>query len=178
MSIATRTGDSGTTALMYNRRVPKCHPRVEACGTVDELNAALGMARALLGPGAAQELVAAVQRDLVGLMGELATASEDLHRYVADGFPRLAAEWTARLDAQVHQLEAAGMKFEGWVMPGETSAAAALDVARTVARRAERTVCALRAANEAINPEVLCYLNRLSDLLWLMARAVEQRSGQ
>ncbi len=158
---------------MYNRRVPKCHPRIEACGTVDELSAALGLARALLGPGAAQDLVNAIQRDLVGLMGELATASDDQQRYVADGFPRLGPEWTARLDVQVRQLEAAGVKFAGWAMPGATSAAAALDFARTVARRAERRVCALSAANEPVNPEALRYLNRLSDLLWLMARASE-----
>ncbi len=178
MSIATRTGDSGTTALMYNRRVPKCHPRVEACGAVDELNAALGLARALLGPGAAQDLISGVQRDLIGLMGELATASEDLPRYVTDGFPQLGPDWTARLDAQVQRLEAAGARFEGWATPGATLAAASLDLARTVARRAERAVCALRAANESINPEVLCYLNRLSDLLWLLARVAEQDPGK
>jgi cob(I)alamin adenosyltransferase len=176
MSIATRTGDSGTTALMYNRRVPKCHPRIDACGTVDELNAALGLARALLGAGAAQDLINSIQRDLIGLMGELATASEDLQRYVADGFPRLSPDWTARLDGLVRDFEAAGTRFQGWALPGGTSAAAALDFARTVARRAERTVCALAASNEPVNPELICYLNRLSDLLWLMAREAEHSS--
>jgi len=86
MSIATRTGDQGTTGMMYNRRLSKCHPRVEAFGCVDELNAALGLARATCPEAALQTKLAAVQQQLVVIMGELATAVDDLPRYVTDGF--------------------------------------------------------------------------------------------
>lgn len=175
MSIVTRTGDSGRTALMYNRRVPKNHPRVEACGTVDELNAALGLARALAGQGQAAESLLALQNELIGLMGELATAMEDLPRYIRDGFKQLTPDMTARLEQQIHDLESEGEKFRGWATPGSSEASARLDLARTIARRAERRVCALHEAGELGNSEIIVYLNRLSDLLWLMARAAERR---
>ena len=177
MSIATKTGDSGTTGLMYNRRVSKSHPRVEAYGAVDELNAVLGMARALGVRDLLRESLYATQKDLVVIMGELATTTEDLQRYTRDGFPRLNAEMTARLDGLVKQLEAMEISFKGWATPGANATSAALDVARTVCRRAERRVCALQTAGELHNDEVIVYLNRLSDLLWLFARWTETRSG-
>src|ERR1700749_4939229 len=97
VSIVTKTGDKGTTALMYGRRVPKNHPRVEAYGAVDELNAALGLARATAEEELVRENLLRIQKDLIALMGELATASEDLPRYVKDGFPQLGADKTAKL---------------------------------------------------------------------------------
>ena len=175
MSIATKTGDRGTTGLMYNRRVSKCHPRVEAYGALDELNAALGMARAFATGELVRESLFATQKDLVVIMGELATATEDLQRYTHDGFPRLTPELTARLDGIIKQLEAADISFKGWATPGENPASATLDVARTVCRRAERRVCALHNARELQNDEVIVYLNRLSDLLWLLARWAESQ---
>jgi cob(I)alamin adenosyltransferase len=176
MSIATRTGDDGTTALMYNRRVPKTHPRVEACGAIDELNAALGVARAQAGDEWLHGELLAVQKELVNVMGELATAAEDRERYVRDGFVLIAPEHTAKLDALVEHLEAQKISFKGWAMPGETPLGAALDMARVTCRRAERRVCGLREEGENVNPEILIYLNRLSDVLWLMARWSEQPS--
>lgn len=177
MSIATRTGDAGTTALMYKRRVPKTHPRVEAYGTVDELNAALGMARA----GTTDEWLGtellAIQQQLVTLMGELATAHEDLERYARDGYTLVTAQMTAPLDVLVQQVEAQKISFRGWATPGGTRPAAALDVARTTCRRAERRVCALAEVGEAANPEIVIYLNRLSDVLWLLARRDETLAG-
>lgn len=173
MSIATKTGDYGTTGLMYNRRVSKCHPRVEAYGAVDELNSALGMARAFATGELLRDSLLATQKDLVTIMGELATSTEDLQRYTRDGFPRLTAEMTARLDSLVQQLEAREISFKGWATPGENPASAALDVARTVCRRAERRVCALHSAKEIQSDEMIVYLNRLSDLLWLLARWAE-----
>jgi cob(I)alamin adenosyltransferase len=173
MSIATRTGDDGTTGLMYNRRLPKHHPRVESYGTVDELNTALGMARATSGSGWIREQLLATQRDLVVLMGELATHPEDAERYERDGFKRVSADMTARLDAGVAELEGRDITFKGWATPGATLSAASLDVARTVCRRAERRVIGLREAEGFENPEVVVYLNRLADLLWLMAREAE-----
>src|SRR4051794_24220571 len=101
MSIATKTGDQGTTALMYNRRVSKCHPRVEAYGSVDELNAALGVARATAESDPVRHHLLTVQKDLVVVMGELATGIEDLERYVQAGFGLVPPEMTAGLDQQI-----------------------------------------------------------------------------
>ena len=177
MSIVTRTGDQGTTALMYGRRVPKNHPRVEAYGTVDELNAALGLARATAGQDLVRENLLTIQKDLVVLMGELAVLPEDLSRYVKDGYSVVAPEMTAKLDALVREIEAQNISFKGWATPGATIAAATLDVARTVCRRAERRVCALQESGELKNAEIIVYLNRLSDLLWLMARRAETKGN-
>jgi cob(I)alamin adenosyltransferase len=173
MSIATKTGDQGTTALMYNRRVSKTHPRVEAYGCVDELNAALGLARAAVEVEAVRQDLLAVQKDLIILMGELATGTEDMERYVKDGFTCLAPEHTVKLDGWIGQIEAQHRTFRGWATPGASLPAAALDVARTVCRRAERRVCALMESGSLRNAEIIIYLNRLSDWLWLMARAIE-----
>lgn len=173
MSIATRTGDDGTTALMYNHRVSKTHPRVEAGGTTDELNTALGLARA----GATDEWLRAellsMQKQLVILMGELATAPEDRERYVKDGFALVTAGMTAQLDHLVKSLEAQNISYKGWATPGATPLAAALDFARTTCRRAERRVCVLRESGDEPGGEIVIYLNRLSDVLWLLARRAE-----
>lgn len=177
MSIATRTGDNGTTGLMYNRRVSKCHPRVEAYGTVDELNAALGLARGTTPHPFIRETLLPIQKDLVTVMGELATAVDDLPRYLADGFPVATDALTARLDQLVSRLEAQSITYQGWATPGDTPDAAALDLARTIARRAERRVCALQEADQLRNGEIIVFLNRLSDLLWLLARWVETQRG-
>jgi cob(I)alamin adenosyltransferase len=170
MSIATRTGDDGTTGLMYGRRVPKDDPRVEAYGTVDELNAALGMARAQAKAPLIQEELLAIQRQLVALMGELAVAPEDLARYhAAEKYPKLEESALAQLDGVVARLEGENITFDGWATPGANVAAGALDVARTVCRRAERRVVELGGECAL----VIRYLNRLSDVLWLMARQAE-----
>ncbi len=175
MSIATRTGDDGTTGLMYNRRVSKTHPRVETYGTVDELNAALGMARSLAqDPWLHAELLA-TQQDLVAIMGELATLHDDSARYVTDGYPCLKPEMTARLDALVARIESQKVSFKGWATPGASPLSAALDVARVTCRRAERRVCALQEAGELRDAGVILFFNRLSDALWLLARWVETR---
>jgi cob(I)alamin adenosyltransferase len=175
MSIATKTGDAGQTALMYNRRVSKCHPRVETYGTVDELSAALGIARANAPLTSVAERLQLIQKDLVVLMGELATGVEDLDRYAKDGYPLLTSQHTAKLDKWVIELEKQNIHFRGWAAPGANMAAATLDAARTVCRRAERRVCALHEQNQLQNPEIIVYLNRLSDLLWLLARHAEPR---
>jgi cob(I)alamin adenosyltransferase len=175
MSIVTKTGDQGTTGLMYNRRVPKCHPRIEAYGAVDELNAALGWARATATHEFTRASLVAIQKHLITLMGELATAVEDLPRYIKDGFSLVRPELTAKLDEHVKQIEAQGLTFHDWVLPGASLHSSALDLARTVCRRAERRICELQQASELQNSEPIVYLNRLSDLLWLMARWEEQR---
>ncbi len=175
MSIVTKTGDQGTTSLMYGRRVPKSHPRVEAYGCVDELNAALGLARATAQHDFVRENLLLIQKDLVVLMGELATAVEDLPRYLKDGYSPATPAMTAKLDALVSQIEGEHISFKGWATPGASAHTAALDLARTVCRRTERRVCALREAGELQNGEIVAYLNRWADLLWLFARWVETR---
>ncbi len=177
MSIATKTGDQGTTGLMYNRRVSKCHPRVEAYGCVDELNAAMGLARATGKQKFVTGHLLAIQQELVILMGELATAVDDLPRYVKDGFQLVKPEMTAKLDKLVQEIEAQKIAFKGWATPGASEHAAALDMARTVCRRAERRVCALHESGQLQNPEIIVFLNRLADLLWLFARWVETKAG-
>jgi len=177
MSIVTKTGDSGTTALMYGRRVPKNHPRVEAYGTVDELNTSLGLARAAATERFIGDHLLAIQKDLVTLMGELCVQPADMSRYLKDGFVAVTPAMTAKLEMIVKEIEAQNVSMKGWATPGATMAAATLDVARTTCRRAERRVCDLREANEPVNAEVIIYLNRLSDLLWLMARWTETRAG-
>jgi len=173
MSIVTKKGDHGQTSLMYNRSVSKCHPRVAAYGTVDELNSAIGLARANAIHPFVKENLLKVQKDLVGLMGELATAIEDMPRYKKDGLPLLTSEATAKIEVIVKEIEAQKISFKGWATPGDNASSAALDFARTVCRRAERSICGLQEINQLHNAEIIVFINRLSDLLWLMARWVE-----
>jgi cob(I)alamin adenosyltransferase len=178
VSIVTKTGDKGTTALMYGRRVPKTHQRVEAYGSVDELNAALGLARASASQKFLRENILIIQKDLVTLMGELAVAREDLARYTKDGYSLVSSALTDKLEKLVREIEAQNISFKGWATPGDSLNSAAFDVARTVCRRAERRVCALQEAGELENSEIIIYLNRLADLLWLFARWVETKSAR
>jgi cob(I)alamin adenosyltransferase len=177
MSIATKTGDNGTTALMFGRRVSKADDLIEATGTVDELNAALGVARASLQaePRISSEIYA-IQKELVLLMGELAVVQEDHARYEKSGQKFVTEEMVDRLTALVDDLERNhGISYKHWASPGETAASAALDMARTICRRAERRVVALQPP---VNPFIQRYLNRLSDLCWLYARWIETKSEQ
>jgi cob(I)alamin adenosyltransferase len=179
MSIATKTGDEGETSLMYGRRVPKTDGRVDAYGSVDELNSALGLARASAIDAFLGEQVLAIQKELVIVMGELATAGEDLERYQKDGFQLTTASMTDRLTTVVDDLEKNRLgKLRGWATPGETMDSAALDLARTTCRRAERRVASLMAEDTKFNREILRYLNRLSDVCWLLARYAEQLSDR
>ncbi|HWX20014.1 MAG TPA: cob(I)yrinic acid a,c-diamide adenosyltransferase [Candidatus Binatia bacterium] len=176
MSIVTKTGDTGTTGLMYNRRVSKTDPRLEAFGRIDELNAALGLARATAAQDRVRDHLFRIQKDLVTLMGELATAVEDLPRYVKEGFILVSSAMTTKLEELIKEIEAQNLTVHDWVMPGASLHSAALDLARTVCRRAERQVCFLQESGQLQNPEIIVYLNRLSDLLWLIARWVETKT--
>ena len=177
-SIATRTGDAGTTSLLYGQRVPKDHPQIEAVGTFDELNVALGNIKPLLATDAdgraTHELLTAVQKNLVALMGELACTETDATRYLSSKFEKIADPDLARLDTTVAALEARGLKFDGWATPGANTLAAAFDFARATARRGERRLCSLPAQGRTVRPLLLQFVNRLSDLLWLFAREAEQ----
>ena len=173
MSITTRTGDNGETGLLFSKRTSKGDPRIAACGDIDELNAAIGLARAHLQGTRENSRLEAIQKSLIALMGELATLPEDSARYAASKFDKLTADNTHQIDSWIAEHEASGLTFEGWALPGGTVASAHLDMARTICRRAERSTVALRSV-EGDNSQAIVYLNRLSDLLWLMARSVEQ----
>lgn len=179
MSIATKTGDTGETALMYGKRVPKTDVRVEGYGTVDELNAALGLVRATTDERLVTDVVLSVQKELIILMGELAVADQDRDRYLKDGFGVVTAAMVDRLTDVVNDLEKNHhIDFKRWATPGHSLGSAALDLARTTCRRAERRVVALSDTSNYVNPECVRYLNRLSDILWLFARYIETRSKE
>ena len=173
-SIATRTGDDGTTGLLYGQRVPKDHPQIEAVGAFDELNAALGFAKATCPEEARRAALTAVQQDLIALMGEVVCAEGDAARYAASKFAKIDEATLARIDAAVAEHEAQAHRFDGWATPGASLHAAALEVARATARRAERRLGVLPAHGRSVRPVVRQYVNRLCDLLWLMARAAER----
>lgn len=175
-SITTRRGDDGTTSLLYGQRVAKDDPQIEALGACDELNTALGFARAAGGDAASSSLLLAIQKDLVALMGELACASADIARYRESKFPKLDSESLARVDAAAAALEARGLRFDGWATPGATPLAAAYDCARTTARRCERRLVTLAKHGREVSSLTMAYINRVSDLLWLLARDAEQDS--
>lgn len=172
-SIATRTGDDGTTSLLYGQRVPKDHPQIEAVGALDELNAALGFAKATQTNGRDQAEIERIQQELVAFMGEIACAESDAARHAASKFSRIDEAALARIDAVVAAIEGRQPKFDGWATPGANLHAAALDLARTAARRAERRLVGLAAHGKTVRPLLVQYLNRVSDMLWLLAREAE-----
>ena len=164
---------------MYGRRVPKSDPRVDSYGCVDELNAALGVARVTALDLFTRNLLLSVQKELIILMGELATAPEDLARYLKDGYEPTTAAMVDRLTAMIEDLEKDKLlHYKGWAIPGGTLLSATLDVARTTCRRAERRVALLAEESGNVNAEILRYLNRLSDLCWLLARYAEHAEEQ
>jgi cob(I)alamin adenosyltransferase len=177
MSIATKTGDLGTTSLMFNRRVSKCHPRVEVCGSADELNSTLGFARAMVGDNVFKAQLERIQTDLIGLMGELATLPEDWAQYQKAGYAYISQVHVNKLDLWITEMESQGNKFCGWATPGANQASGALDMARSICRRVERQICALFESGQMPNSTVMVYLNRLSDVLWLMARRAEKEAS-
>jgi cob(I)alamin adenosyltransferase len=167
--IYTRGGDKGDTSLGDGSRVPKQALRVEAYGTVDEANAAIGLARLHLVSGSdteADAMLARIQNDLFDLGADLC-APEDGRR--AAGALRIVAAQVERLEHEIDAMNKDLRALDSFVLPGGTPAAANLHLARTVTRRAERLVCAL-AAEEPVNPEAIKYLNRLSDHLFVMSR--------
>jgi cob(I)alamin adenosyltransferase len=178
VSIATRTGDEGTTGLLYGQRVPKDHPQIEAVGACDELNVALGAAKTLLADRSGRATLEEIQRSLVALMGELACAESDAARYAESKFAKVGEGDLRRLDGAIAALEAGGIAADGWATPGASPLAAALDLARVAARRAERRLTGLPAQGRSLRPVVRQFVNRLSDLLWLLARQAENGAGK
>ncbi|MGO8686788.1 MAG: cob(I)yrinic acid a,c-diamide adenosyltransferase [Candidatus Dormibacteria bacterium] len=171
-SIATRGGDGGETSLLYGGRVPKDDLHTEACGAVDEAVSALGVARAQEPDPERAARLLALQRELFTVGAELATGAGErahLERHFATVTPAMVAD----LDARLADLEARVPLPRAFVVPGGSPVAAAVDLARTLVRRAERRAVSLRRAGGLENGEVLRYLNRLSDLLFMLAREAE-----
>ena len=170
MSITTGKGDNGETDLMFGRRVSKNHPRIIALGAVDELNTMLGIVLTHCGDQSEiKERTVTIQNDFIVLMGELGTLPEDLSRYEEKGFERFGIGHLEKIDQWISVIEGKDIQVEGWALPGSSGLqlSASLDHARVICRRAERECVGL--INE-LDPSILSYLNRLSDLLWLMAR--------
>lgn len=171
-SISTERGDSGETSLIGGARISKASLRVEAYGTIDELNSMMGFARSICEDEEVRNLTREIQRELFAVSGSIANPLGHLKEP-----PYITEEMIARLTEHVHRIEGIEGILADWSLPGEHRAAAAYDVARTVCRRAERAVVRLAEAGEPVDHRAIAYLNRLSDLLWLLGRLLELRAG-
>lgn len=169
VKLYTKTGDKGETGLLYGGRVSKTDPRVEAYGTVDEANSAMGLARALSKDSQVKEWLVQLQRELFTVGAELATDAKTRDTFLQH-FPPVAAEMTARLEGLLDKLEEEVPLPRSFIIPGASPASAALDLARSVLRRAERRAVGLKNQGLLGNDEILRYLNRLNDLLFMLAR--------
>ncbi len=171
--VTTGTGDTGYTGLLGEQRVPKYDPRPDTFGTVDEATSALGLARALSSDTKAKQIIYQVQQELYLLMGELATPPEN---YEKMGL-RMTAEHVQRLEQVENILKEEVEIPNKFIIPGDTPDGAALDLARTIIRRAERMAVKLLHDGVIQNGEVVRYLNRLSDLIFILARYIEVKSS-
>ncbi len=173
MSIATTRGDGGQTGLSGGVRVSKASPRVEAYGTLDELISAMGFARSICGTEEISQLTKTIQKELFLVASAISTPPES-----PKGIPVVGDAMVDSLTSHVHRIEAIPGILNDWSLPGEDPASAAYDVARTVCRRAERLVVGLVEGGIQLQPNVLRYLNRLSDLLWLFGRQIDKAEGK
>ena len=177
MRIYTRTGDAGDTGLFGGGRVPKNHPRVEAYGDVDELNAAIGFARSIEQMSRIDEVLVPIQRDLFAIGALLATPDREKMRQHLEK-ARVDEERIGQLERAIDDGDRELEPLRSFIVPGGTPKAAALHLARTVCRRAERRVVSLTDSGiEEIPQVVVIYLNRLSDLLFTLARVANRRAG-
>jgi cob(I)alamin adenosyltransferase len=172
VKLYTGSGDEGYTALLGDEQVPKYAPRPEAYGTIDELSSALGLARATAGAERSKDVLLGIQRHLYQVMTELAATPRAAAR-----FPRTITDDVHQLERLIDELGAETELPKEFIIPGDTLASAALDLARAVARRAERIVARLIHQGEFDNLEVLRYLNRLSSLLFVLARYEDDAAG-
>ena len=172
MSIATKRGDGGETGLSGGVRVRKDNPRVEAYGTIDELISSLGFARAICADEDLRTRTKQIQKELFKVGSAMATPPESKKQP-----PEIADAMVDALTAEVHRIEALEGVLADWSIPGEDPVSAAYDVARTICRRAERHAVSLRAQGIDMQDNVLRYLNRLSDVLWLFGRLIEHQQG-
>ncbi len=173
--IYTKTGDKGETGLFGGGRVSKAHPRVEAYGAIDELNAAIGFSVAVLDDASVRDMLITVQPDLFAIGAHLATPSAATGR-PSPKLPPLPTERTAQLERWIDESEEELPALRAFILPGGSRGGAALHLARTICRRAERRVVLLDE-EEPVDPTIIVYLNRLSDLLFVVARLVNHRAG-
>jgi len=173
VKIYTKTGDSGETGLFGGTRVAKSDPRVAAYGDVDELNAWLGLVRAEIGDPDLAPMLDQIQRDLFALGARLADPAKKIAARVKKA--AVTDEDISRLENWIDRLESELAPLRRFILAGGSRAGAALHVSRTICRRAERSMVAL--GSDAVEPELLIYVNRLSDLLFVMARAANRRAG-
>lgn len=173
MSIATMRGDSGQTGLSGGIRVSKSSPRVEAFGTLDELISSMGFARSISPNPAIAARTKEIQKELFKVASAISTPPES-----PKGIPPIPDAMVDALTANVHEIEAIPGMIDDWTLPGEDPASAAYDVARTICRRSERLVVGLVEGGLEVQPNVVRYLNRLSDLLWLYGRQIEHELGK
>lgn len=177
MKTFNKRGDQGETSLLLGPRVPKSDPHCEAYGTVDEAVAALGLARSLSQNRETKDVLLGVQKDLFALAGELATPPE-AHDKLAERYPVITEKDVRRLEDLINDLESAVKMPKEFVVPGATPASAAIHLARTIVRRAERRVVSLQRDGQVPNQEVLRYLNRLADLLFTLSLYEETDSPE
>lgn len=173
MSIVTKQGDKGKGRLLSGEEVSKADGRLEALGTLDELSAQLGVARSMIGDKGLSGQIRELQLELFRLGSELAASAPGS----SGGAKGLSSDHVARIETRIKAMEDEIALSQGFVLPGSSQPSARLEVARAVARRLERRVVALRDEGLSINPQTLIYLNRLSDYLFLLARAVEKSMG-
>lgn len=174
--IYTKTGDDGQTGLFGGGRVAKDNARVEAYGDVDELNAFIGQARSAVMMPRIDEVLAPIQRDLFSIGALLATPHPEKHKEQLEK-ARITDKRIGQLEQAIDDAEEELEPLKAFIMPGGTAKAAALHVARTVCRRAERKIIALQHTGESVPQVVIVYLNRLSDLLFVLARVANKRAG-
>ena len=173
MKIYTKTGDAGETGLYGGIRVPKDSMRIEACGTVDELNACIGIVRSHIQDAEVDAILYRIQNELFDIGADLTT----LETHPKGTSLRIPPTLTPELEREIDRFEEKLPALKNFILPGGSACGAAIHLGRTVCRRAER--CVVRLAEvETVNPEVLIYLNRLSDLLFVLARTVNHRSGE
>jgi cob(I)alamin adenosyltransferase len=177
MSIATKHGDSGQTGLVGGVRISKADPRVETYGTVDELNATLGFARSICQNKQICEWTEEIQKTLFRVGAALATPPESKTPEDKKAPVTVSAEDVEKLTALVYSMEATEGILSDWSLPGAHTEAAAYEVARTVCRRAERDVVRFAESGEPVDSQILAYLNRLSDVIWLFGRLLELQAG-
>lgn len=173
MSIATMRGDSGATSLSGGIRVSKASPRVEAYGTIDELISMAGFARSICPNAEIRDLTKRIQKELFKVASAISTPPES-----KKPIPIIEDALVDALTEHVHRIEAMPGILSDWSLPGEDPSSSAYDVARTVCRRAERLVVGLIENGLELQPNVLRYLNRLSDLLWLFGRQLDAEAGK
>ncbi len=176
MKIYTKTGDKGQTSLLRGGRVPKYHPRVDAYGTMDELNSWIGYVRSINEDASVEAVLGRLQERLHVLCSDVAAPME--HTEEGAVIPRVRTEWIEELENEIDKMDNDLQPLQNFILPGGCPSGAALHYARTICRRGERILVSLQVDKEDVNPEAIRFVNRLSDHLFTLARWANFRTGQ